>query len=230
MEKQYKIDYQEELQNDLDSKINLWVNGFLKSQIFRNLTEGERKEAKSIIDIFTMYMNEYFGTDPRDWNKGMVTECCLDIMPRKIAEGPVFYKKVGPVLEAFFTFLHKKRYVENGLRLARIVKKIKHEIVNVACDPSNWGMSKSVVMGAKLKGVDTKNKAEMDRYIIDANKYKSPLLKMTRDEDDTEFEQSQMDNSKFNEIMMLLKKTSSSKSVSRFSKILRKIVKIFRWK
>ncbi|WP_367389793.1 hypothetical protein [Lewinella sp. LCG006] len=63
--------------------------------------------------------------------------------------------------------------IDNAVTLISAVKKIKKRIPERAADPANWGMAKSMMMGAQNAGVDLSSEAAIDNYMRELQRTQS---------------------------------------------------------
>ena len=146
-----------------------WCKRFVESEYFKGLDEPLKDQALDIIETFANCAFEQIGDKPNQWITTTVDECCLEFLPRKVAEESAYFQAVGPVLAAFFRFLDAEKLLAKAGQLARHTEKISPQIVKEAADPSNWGMAKTMVMGAIAAGVDMGNQEAMNRYLMQYN-------------------------------------------------------------
>ena len=85
----------------------------------------------------------------------MPTECCLEILPRKMWAGIAVFQAVAPVLSAFVDFLAAGNLLSNAGGLSKVVAELNEDIVAASRDERNWGPSKASIMAADRAGVDT---------------------------------------------------------------------------
>ncbi len=158
-----------------------WLDRFIESEIYKGLDEPLKDQASGVIENFSHYAFEQLGHKPNQWNTSTVKECCLGILPHKVAEASSYFQAVGPVLAAFFRFLDAEKILPKAEQLARLAEKISPQIVKEAADPSNWGMGKTMVMGALAAGVDMGNQEALDRYLMQYNQHIAEQMDDRRD-------------------------------------------------
>lgn len=146
-----------------------WGLKFSKTEYFEELTDEQKIHSEHIVQCFAEFMYSYYGLEPhgwrrRDFGEGL-EECCLEIFPRKVSAEESYFRSIGPVLAAFFSFVEHRGLMEGAQSLARRVRNIEDGIVGKASDPSNWGFAKSMLMAAKDAGVDTHNEEELNKFL-----------------------------------------------------------------
>ncbi|MDO8538842.1 MAG: SEC-C metal-binding domain-containing protein [Opitutaceae bacterium] len=146
-----------------------WYEAFARSPAFARLTELQQRKAVAITEFFARYTYTHVGLSPREWDRSAVIECCTEILPRKISAEADFFAATAPVLSAFLAFLGEKGHLPNGRELSELVAELEDEIVARAEDRGNWGPSKTFVMAALDAGVDLKDEAAMNAFMLRYN-------------------------------------------------------------
>jgi hypothetical protein len=153
----------------IHERVGRWAEDFARSPHFASLTPTQQNKAMAVIHYFTDYSSKHLGLSPEQWDPGGVTECCVEIMPRKItAEFPLFHS-IAPVLSAFFTYLGEKSLLANAKALAETVTALRNDIVTAAEDPRCWGPAKSFAMEAMKAGVDPCDQGAMYGFMAKYN-------------------------------------------------------------
>jgi hypothetical protein len=142
-----------------------WIGKFLESEFHDALTDEQKESAGFTISTFMDYTANYEGAYPEDWKPQDVTNACLNWIPKKVTAEIEFFNHYGDVVIAFLKFLDKKQYIQNAKTLQKAIAEIKHKIPVIASNPKNWGMAKSMMMGAKQSGYDINNKQDLDKYM-----------------------------------------------------------------
>jgi hypothetical protein len=158
-------DYSDRQMEKILKRVHKWGFEFSQSPHFAGLSEEQKGESEAILMHFAEYMYSYVGLAPEEWDEEGLEECCLEVLPRKISAEAVYFRSVGPVLEAFFRCAAEKGWLKSAPQLARRVEKIGRRIVQNAADPGNWGLAKSFLMAAMDAGVDPTNQQEMDAFM-----------------------------------------------------------------
>jgi hypothetical protein len=127
------------------SMVGGWFDAFLNSRQHETLTEAQRDEAPSVVRLFAEYSFSHVGLTPEKWNRSGLSECCLEVLPRKMSAGPAFFQAVAPVLSSFFDFLAEGGLQSNGRALAKAVAGLGEEIVAASQDKRTWGPAKAFV-------------------------------------------------------------------------------------
>src|SRR5271166_243663 len=89
----------------IHKQVGAWFDLFVGSPQYERLSEIDRDKAPGIVRFFTEYTFRYIGAAPEHWNRSVLTECCLEILPKKMSAGSAFFQAVAPVLALFFSFL-----------------------------------------------------------------------------------------------------------------------------
>ena len=148
----------------IHKRVGGWFDDFVKSPQYETLTEGQKDEAQQVVRFFAEYSYTYIGMVPGNWNPSGVTECCVEILPRKVSGDLPFFQALAPVLSAFFNFLAEKGLLRNARALAGRVSRLDEEIVAQSQDERNWGMAKSFVMAAFKAGVDVTDEKALQKF------------------------------------------------------------------
>ncbi len=162
-------EYEDQELDAIHKQVGEWFDCFVKSSQFEALTETQRNEASEIIRFFAEYSFRYIGMAPANWNRGGLTECCVDVLPRKVTAELAFFEAMAPVLSAFFTFLAEKSLLKNARALAKTVAELHEAIVAASQDRRYWGPAKTFMMAAQEAGVDLCDQKALDRFMVTYN-------------------------------------------------------------
>jgi hypothetical protein len=143
-----------------------WDDEFVESAFYDALSEAQKESAGFTVNSFINYMSDYVCESPKDWNKSHVQSVCLEWIPKKVTAEIEFFEHFGDVLIQFFNFLDEKQYIKNAKTLQKAVEEIKNRIPIVASNPNNWGMAKSMMMGARQSGYDINNEGDINNYMM----------------------------------------------------------------
>ena len=154
-----------EYPDDDESQHEEWVEKFVDSSYFQQLTEAQKGDAAFAAHCLLDYSYNYIGLSPQEWNESSLEECCLEILPQKISAEADFFKNLGPVLLQFLPFLEEAGIISNAEELCAKVAEIKDDIPRAANNPANWSMAKSFLMGAIETGIDPTDQGAMDAYL-----------------------------------------------------------------
>ncbi len=146
-----------------------WIQEFSQSSFFSEMTTYQKENAEFVITSFIDFMYNYEYVQSADWNSSNVTSNCLDTIPRKVSAETEFFENYGDVLIKFFSFLGDENYIKNSKSLIQAIKKIKLKIPKEANKTQNWGMAKSMVMGAQDSGIDFTNEEDLASFFSDYN-------------------------------------------------------------
>lgn len=159
----------EQEQEAIDKQVGGWFDDFINSPQYQPLTEVQKDKAPAVVRFFAEHSFRYVGIAPEQWSPGGVSECCVEVLPRKVTAKLPFFQAVAPVLSAFFTFLAEKALLPNARALAETVAELDREIVAASQDPRNWGPAKSFAMAAEKAGVDLTDRRAMYQFMAEYN-------------------------------------------------------------
>jgi len=162
MSEEYEDEDQE--MEAIHKRVGGWFDVFVNSPQYETLTENKKDRAPDIVRFFAEYGYTYVGMRPEKWNPRGVTECCAEVLPRKVSADLAFFQAVAPVLSAFFNFLAEKGLLRNARALAKTVADLDEEIVAESQDKRNWGMAKTFVMAAMKAGVDISDEKALQKF------------------------------------------------------------------
>ncbi len=153
----------------IHKQVGGWFDAFVGGPQYQGLTEIQKDKAPGIVRFFAEYSFRYIGAAPEQWNRDVLRECCIEILPRKMsAESPCF-RAVAPVLSAFFEFLAGKGLLSKAEDLSRAVAQLGGEIVAASQDERNWGPAKAFIMAAEKAGVDTCDQNALSLFMVEHN-------------------------------------------------------------
>jgi hypothetical protein len=153
----------------IHKQVGGWFDEFVGSPQYQPLTEIQRDKAPGIVRFFAEYSFRYIGMVPEKWNHGGLTECCVEILPKKVTAERPFFESVAPVLSAFFTFLAEKGLLSNARDLAEIVAELNEEVVAASQDERKWGPAKAFLMAAEKAGVNTCDQQALNQFMVEHN-------------------------------------------------------------
>ena len=162
-------EYSEKQLDAILATVGAWSDAFAQSPEFARLSDSQQRKAGAITEFFAKYTYEYLLLSPCEWNCAAVEECCTEILPRKVSAETSFFEAIAPVLSAFFTFLEDQSLLGNGRALAEALEELGDEIVTNAEDHTNWGPAKHFVMAAHDAGVDLRDPAALEAFILQFN-------------------------------------------------------------
>lgn len=154
---------------DIHRRVGGWFDAFVGSARYQRLSETERDKASGVVRFFTEYSFRYVGAAPEQWNRSVLTECCREILPRKVSAEPAFFQAIAPVLSAFFEFLADGKLLSNARDLSKAARELNEGIVAESRDERNWGPAKAFVMAAERAGVNTCDQEAMTRFLLEHN-------------------------------------------------------------
>ena len=153
----------------IHKQVGGWFDAFVGSPQYERLTEVQKDKAPGIVRFFAEYSFRYMGTAPERWNRDVLTECCVEILPRKVSAELAFFQAVAPVLSAFFDFLTVKNQLSKARELSTAVAELGGEIVAASQDERNWGPAKALIMAAEKAGVDTCDQKALSLFMVEHN-------------------------------------------------------------
>lgn len=153
----------------IHKQVGGWFEEFVGSTQYEPLNETQRDKAPGIVRFFAEYGYRYIGMTPEKWDRSGLTECCVEVLPRKVSAEPAFFEAVAPVLAAFFGFLAEKGLLSNARALAKDVAELDEAIVAASQDERNWGPAKAFVMAAQKAGVNTCDQQAMSQFLVAHN-------------------------------------------------------------
>jgi hypothetical protein len=168
-------EYSDEMLRKVEKEIRQLHRKFTKDGLYQALTPEQREESGFITEVFAETMYSYHLQKPGEWRAAALEEICLDVLPRKVSAGDEFYENVEPVLTSFFAFLQQQGVIDNAKTLSNKLKKVAPAMINLADNPANWGMAKSMLMeGIKSGALDISSEASLQKtigsYIENLNK------------------------------------------------------------
>ncbi len=153
----------------IHKQVGGWFDAFLSGSQYQRLSQTEKDKAPDIVRFFTEFSFRHIGSAPEQWNRGVIAECCLEILPRKMSVEPAFFQSVAPVLSAFFDFLSAANLLSGAGELSKAVVELNEDIVAASQDERNWGPSKAFIMAAQRVGADTCDENALRRFMIEYN-------------------------------------------------------------
>lgn len=166
LEKELGMTGEDEMDEDEFQKLKVhWTERFLQSEQYQKLSEAEQGDADFAVDTLMHYLYNYEGVLPKEWDAPSIKTVCLQWIPRKVSTDALFFEHFGGITIAFLQHLGEVGEIGNAATLISTVAKVKKLIPEVATDPANWGMAKSMMMGAKNAGVDLSSETAMDAYL-----------------------------------------------------------------
>lgn len=172
-EEEWGIDFEREFSDEklgeVKELMKSYGRSFEKSKFYKNLSREEKKNSPFILTAFGEMMYGYHGRMPEQWKMRHVIDCCINIMPRKIADDTSFFETVIPVLTAFFNFAAIKDLIPRASLIAEELPEFKEELMAVVTDPDSWGVGKSLIMEAQEAGVDLEDEEAFRRFVEKKN-------------------------------------------------------------
>jgi len=163
-------EYDPELEMEaIHKQVGGWFDEFVGSPQYLPLTEIQRDKSPDIVRFFAEYGFRYVGMVPEKWDRSGLTECCVEVLPRKVSAELDFFQAVAPVLSAFFTLLAEKGLLSSARTLAKTVADLDQEIVAASQNPRNWGPAKAFVMAAEQAGIDTCDQRALHQFMAEYN-------------------------------------------------------------
>ncbi|MEM8528188.1 MAG: hypothetical protein AAGG68_26325 [Bacteroidota bacterium] len=149
---------------------DLLYQDFEQSPFFDALIDEEKENADFAIHCLQSYLYNYEGLTLAEADVEDVATVCLGWIPEKVTSEQAFFENLSPILIQFFKYLGSTNlYSINTEEVVATLKEIADEIVERATDPNNWGMAKSMMMGAMEQGFDISNQKDLDNYMYSYN-------------------------------------------------------------
>ncbi|MEN0046845.1 MAG: hypothetical protein AAF806_07305 [Bacteroidota bacterium] len=149
---------------------DLIYHDFSESPFFETLTEAEKEDAGFAVDCLQSYLFNYEGLTLTDATVEDIATVCLGWIPKKVTSELAFFKNLSPILVQFFKYLGTTNaYPIDTEKVVNTLEEIADEIVERAANPRNWGMAKSMMMGAVEQGLDLSDQQALDQYMYDYN-------------------------------------------------------------
>lgn len=155
---------EEEIQQAYFDAMEITAQQFFKSPLAERIVDIDEGDANFIIEMFVHYAMTYRDEMMDDWSKNTIDEICLDVIPRKVSMEAEDFQVMGKVLKYYFDYLAAERLIKNR-KLGDYVYSKRREIYNNSQNPANWGMAKSMMMGAVEQGVDTDDEDALKAYL-----------------------------------------------------------------
>lgn len=171
VDRELKLEKEHGITNEMDEDEfetlkSTWVERFLQSAQYQELSEAEQVDTKFAVDSLMHYLYNYEDVLPGEWDVPSITQVCLEWIPAKVSTEADFFEHFGDITIAFLQHLDEIGEIDNAATLISAVKKIKKRIPERAADPANWGMAKSMMMGAQNAGVDLSSEAAINNYMM----------------------------------------------------------------
>ncbi|MDZ4680586.1 MAG: hypothetical protein SGI94_09105 [Saprospiraceae bacterium] len=164
---------EDEEEEELDEALlEEWIARFQDSPEFNELTAEQQEYGEDAPKIFAQFAFQYEWVQVGKWTPYTVDLVCLEWIPGKLSSEPAYFVNFGPVLAQFFGFLHRENILENARALQICTLKIASKIPKEAADSSNWGMAKTMMMGAIKSGIDITDQNQLNEFI---NNYTAKL-------------------------------------------------------
>ncbi|MBN2130944.1 MAG: SEC-C domain-containing protein [Sedimentisphaerales bacterium] len=155
-------------EDDFDAvseRAGLLSTGFIGSAIAKALPTELQADAGFIADRLVYYSVGYLGIDPEEWDERALRKLLFDLLPRKVHGDEVLFAKIGPVTEAFLSWLGSEGLLADTDALAATVHGWSEEIVTAGMNPESWGFAKRLVIQAEQAGVDVTDSRAVEAYV-----------------------------------------------------------------
>jgi hypothetical protein len=142
--------------------------------IFAASSEGQARQDQGSDLAWSYYLLDYgmtyLGVTPPDMTPTHLKELLFEIFPRKITADPECAPEVIRDLQGFWAFLKREFQLENAdpclsVLDARTTRRFAKEMGN----PDNFGMAKSLMMGALERGFDVSSHEGLNDWIATYN-------------------------------------------------------------
>jgi hypothetical protein len=126
---------------------------FLSCRVLEvSLSDDFCEELPFILGTFCEFCYRYHLQKPGQWTTAVVWDVCENIMPRKMVADDRCFLLVTPVLCLFLKWMSSENYLPETAILQQTLHAIEKNILENARNPSCWGMGKTLMMMAKIKG------------------------------------------------------------------------------
>ncbi|HVX83901.1 MAG TPA: SEC-C metal-binding domain-containing protein [Phycisphaerae bacterium] len=142
---------------------------FGESEEARGLSEAARDEAVDQARIAITYGMNYLGGGVETWGIDEWREVLLEILPRKISAEPEWFATLGEVCAALLRWLAREGLSPQAEKLAQEVAEWGPQSEAAAANPENWGLAKSLIMGAGRAGIDLSDPENIDDFLRQDN-------------------------------------------------------------
>lgn len=160
------IEFEGNQEQEMEQIKEQWIEEFYHSQYFEQQSDYQKENSNFIIGTFMDFMHNYEYVKPQEWEPLNIKEVCLNIAPRKITADSEVFENYGDVIQQYIRFLGSKQYITNWKELVITIKQIKSKIPKEADNPNNWGMAKSMMMGAQEQGFDMSNEDDIEKFMM----------------------------------------------------------------
>jgi hypothetical protein len=144
---------EDENQEEFENNYHFWVQEFIKSNSFKQLSKRAQSHANLVLGYFVEFViiaslfHSKEASDPSQWAKEEIREVCLKIMPEEVAADETFFADIPSVLASFFNFLADKKFLSHGKKLAEYIQSIEADIIKASKNVNNWEFAKLIKMG-----------------------------------------------------------------------------------
>lgn len=158
----------------LDEDAYMLIEQGLLDQLGEHIAESEEPAsdhaeffAESLLHWKWGYADGRLGT----WTRADIAEYLLDYMPRKVSADEETIAAAPGCLAIFVRFLDARGSLAGDPleELLAEVERLSEQVVEVARDPSNWGLAKSLVSQMEAEGVDPAAEGALDAWMEDFN-------------------------------------------------------------
>jgi len=144
--------------------MEILTQNFFRSPFAEKIADINQADANFIIEMFVEYAMNYRDEMLEDWTKYTIDEICLDVIPRKVSTEAETFEIMGKVLKHYFDFLAAERFIKNRT-LGNYVYSKRKIIYDKSQNPANWGMAKSMMMGAVNQGFDMDDENALQSFM-----------------------------------------------------------------
>lgn len=118
-----------------------WIGGFEQNQLFTQLTDEQKENAKGIIESYVEAMYTQQDRIIGKWTQKDTISVLSDYFPSTLAKSVSFYQAVVPVLTNFFSYLESIGRLKNSSTLIKGLEKAKAKLVASASQPETFELS-----------------------------------------------------------------------------------------
>jgi hypothetical protein len=140
------------------------VDEFVQSSHAQGLPGLTPEMAADKVARWLRFGNDYVGLDARKLHLDDVRSVLYKWLPGKMSAGPEFFAPIPIALEAFFHFLHERGLLPRPEPFLALAREARDRLPELAADPANWGMAKTMAMQGIAEGFDLSDPEQMQRW------------------------------------------------------------------
>lgn len=153
LSKLYSIRAYENVMNDTKK----WLNDFKESTYYQELSESEKKQAQTIVEMFTELHYNHEIRKPREWTRNSVEDIITGPLVEKEGVSQVFLKQTQLVLTQYFLFLNGLGKIKNARVLINTINELIPMMINFGefvLESTNSPIGIDGPLGYEMEGLD----------------------------------------------------------------------------